>query len=276
MEIFNHFKNISQTFIFLVLPQKDEKKEVLPVSEDSSSESEEEEEGEEENSQIPDEELVTSPESSSESEEEIAVRDAKLKRKRKQVSQNKETKKQKLEKNLKEKKEKKKPKKSPKAPAKPVEKPAPSTSNEKSEGEKTTPIMNENQHGEISDTTKPIMVENQHGEISDTSNSKKPKKESPIFNDKKIDLNLFDNDPENVVEKRIILNKSTILMCKNTEASTAGNAPNFDFAALVFQKKTKDSRAFEFTLPMSLTGRLIEGLQYIVKENPKFFKAKIV
>ena len=272
MEIFNHFKNISQTFIFLVLPQKDEKKEVLPVSEDSSSESEEEEEGEEENSQIPDEELVTSPESSSESEEEIAVRDAKLKRKRKQVSQNKETKKQKLEKSLKEKKEKKKTKKS----AKPVEKPAPSTSNEKSEGEKTTPIMNENQHGEISDTTKPIMVENQHGEISDTSNSKKPKKESPIFNDKKIDLNLFDNDPENVVEKRIILNKSTILMCKNTEASTAGNAPNFDFAALVFQKKTKDSRAFEFTLPMSLTGRLIEGLQYIVKENPKFFKAKIV
>jgi len=38
----------------------------------------------------------------------------------------------------------------------------------------------------------------------------------------------------------------------------------YEYAALVFQKKIKDSKAFEFNLPLSIAPRFIEGLKYII------------
>ncbi len=45
-----------------------------------------------------------------------------------------------------------------------------------------------------------------------------------------------------------------------------------DYAALSFVRKMRDDRAFEFNLPLNLAPAIIEGLQLIMNDNPRFFK----
>jgi len=100
----------------------------------------------------------------------------------------------------------------------------------------------------------------------------KKKKESPVFNDKNLDYNLFSDDPDNVVSKKIKIAKNVILQCSMIDGNEKGkNAAFQDYAALSFLRKTKDEKAFEFNLPLGLAPNIIEALKLIINDNPKFF-----
>jgi hypothetical protein len=152
------------------------------------------------------------------------------------------------------------------------------------------PVKADNRKKKVEKTssipTDPVITENQHpttetvDDSKDTKDNKETKERKgrnyPLFSDQKVDINLYDNDPENVVKKVVKLNNSTILLCR-MEASSGiqSGATQYEYAALVFQKKMKDSKAFEFNLPLSIAPRLVEGLKYIMKSNPKFFEQKL-
>jgi hypothetical protein len=99
------------------------------------------------------------------------------------------------------------------------------------------------------------------------------KKEAPTFNDKNVDYNLFSNDPGNVVSRKIKIASNVILTCKMIESDTKGGL-SYDYAALTFQRKTRDEKAFEFNLPLTISPNLIQGLKLIMQDNPKFFSEK--
>lgn len=101
---------------------------------------------------------------------------------------------------------------------------------------------------------------------------KKKGREGPVFNDKNLDYNLFNNDPDNVVAKKIKISQNVIVQCSMVDGSEKGrNAAFQDYAALSFLRKTKDEKAFEFNLPLGLAPNIIEALKLIIQDNPKFF-----
>ena len=109
-------------------------------------------------------------------------------------------------------------------------------------------------------------------EIEDPKKSKK--KEPPVFNDKNLDYNLFNDAPENVVPKKIKISNTVLVTCKMIDAITGGASGglSYDYAALTFLRKIQNQKAFEFNLPLSLAPNIIEALKLIMKDNPKFFK----
>jgi hypothetical protein len=109
-------------------------------------------------------------------------------------------------------------------------------------------------------------------DLSSITVVEKKKKETPVFNDKNLDYNLFSDDPDNVVSKKIKIAKNVILQCSMIDGNDKGkNAAFQDYAALSFLRKTKDEKAFEFNLPLGLAPNIIEALKLIINDNPKFF-----
>lgn len=104
------------------------------------------------------------------------------------------------------------------------------------------------------------------------SDSKKEKKEAPLFNDKNVDYNLYNEAPENVATKKIKLSSNVILMCKMIEAAGDKNGLTYDYAALSISRKTKNGRAYEFNLPLTIAPNLMKGIEYIMRDNKHFFQ----
>jgi len=109
------------------------------------------------------------------------------------------------------------------------------------------------------------------GKIED-KNDKKNKKEAPRFNDKNCDYDLFSNAPGNVIAKKIKLSNTLMMQCRMIDGMEGKAGSNsFEYAALVFQRKIKDEKAFEFNLPLNLAPNIIEALKLMIQDNPKFF-----
>ncbi len=54
--------------------------------------------------------------------------------------------------------------------------------------------------------------------------------------------------------------------------ATGPNGGQIEWAALLFEKRAKDGRSFDFNISLSLAIPLIQGLKEIIKANPKYFK----
>ena len=117
--------------------------------------------------------------------------------------------------------------------------------------------------------------------LTDDSNSKEGEgefksagKEKPNF-DGKVDINLYTEDPTNIIPKRVQISKTLKLSCRMISSAQmfAGKITYPDWPGLVFQKKIKDGKAFEFNTNLTDVPNLIKGLQFIVKENPTFFSS---
>lgn len=59
-----------------------------------------------------------------------------------------------------------------------------------------------------------------------------------MFNDKNCDIDLFDSDPDKIVNKKIRINSSLIMSCKTMEA-VSGNGGQIEWAAILFEKKNE-------------------------------------
>jgi len=98
------------------------------------------------------------------------------------------------------------------------------------------------------------------------------KKELPDFSDKNVDVNLYNDDPNTVTLKRIKVSENVVVSCKMISVNQK-QANGFDYAAIVFARKGKTEKAFEYNLPLNLAPKLVTALNIIIKENPKFFQS---
>lgn len=105
--------------------------------------------------------------------------------------------------------------------------------------------------------------------IDEKKVKKAVKRSMPSFSDKNCDFDLFNQSSGNVVARKVKLTNSLLITCRMIEAN---NQLTYDYPALTFQRKTKGEKMFEFTLPLQMAPKIIEAIDYIVKENPKFFK----
>ena len=98
-------------------------------------------------------------------------------------------------------------------------------------------------------------------------------KEKPNFDSGKVDFNLYTEDPNNILSRTVQISKTLKVSCKmiNGAQMFAGKVAYPDWPGLVFHKKIKDGKVFEFNTNLTDLPNLIKALQYIMKENPNFF-----
>lgn len=129
------------------------------------------------------------------------------------------------------------------------------------------------------ETTKKSTTEKEmEGEKSEKSFKEKkegPQKKVVNFDGGRVDFNLHTEDPNNIVQKTVQISTGLKLTCKMLAGATmsAGKVTYPDWAALIFQKKIKDDKCFEFNVSLKDAPKLIEGLKYIISENKTFFKS---
>ncbi len=127
-----------------------------------------------------------------------------------------------------------------------------------------------------------VRKEKQHHSSTKTRNekseAKKPKKEEKeeiLWNEANCDVDLDDHAASNVHYRKIKISNNLILSCKMISHLENKNLHS-DYAALVFSRKTKGEKMFNFLVDMRVTERLIKALQIIIEENPVFFNKKPV
>lgn len=99
---------------------------------------------------------------------------------------------------------------------------------------------------------------------------KRPKKEYPDFSDKNVDYNLYHEDPCTLIQKRVKISNDVVMSCKMITVNQS-QANRFEYAAVVFARKGKTDKAFEYNLPLNLAPRIIAALNLMMKDNPRFF-----
>ena len=89
-----------------------------------------------------------------------------------------------------------------------------------------------------------------------------------------VDFNLHTEDPNNIITKTVQISNGLKMTCKmvNGAQVSSGKQSYPDWAALIFQKKIKDDKCFEFNVNLKDAPRIVEGINYMVEQNPKFFK----
>ncbi len=107
--------------------------------------------------------------------------------------------------------------------------------------------------------------------ISGYSQEGTSKRKAKMFDTSKVDVNLHHGAPQNIKVKTIQMNDSLMVMCHVIEGAEMKGYYNTDFAALTFQKKMKDGKAFEFSIPLALLPTLQDATQIMRDANPQFF-----
>lgn len=103
---------------------------------------------------------------------------------------------------------------------------------------------------------------------------KKTLTSATMFDAGRVDFNLDTENPNNIIAKTVQISTSLKVACKMVAgaAMSSGRISYPDWAALVFKKKIKDGKCFEFNVSLKDAPRIVEGLKYIIEENKKFFQ----
>ncbi len=99
----------------------------------------------------------------------------------------------------------------------------------------------------------------------------KKKNSSIMFNDRNVDVNLHNEAPQNIKTKKIKLSASLILMCHVIDGLQSKLPFSNDYPAMTFQKKMKDGKAFQFSIPFNLAPTLQNAVQIMIDANSQFF-----
>ena len=102
-------------------------------------------------------------------------------------------------------------------------------------------------------------------------NPKKKKKVDEIFDDTDVSI---DMSKENVTIKKIKLQSNLLLVRRMVEVNE--NGKKWSYPALVFVRKMKDSKAFEFNLPLAIADNIAEAIKALtIKDEPPGLKLKM-
>jgi len=91
---------------------------------------------------------------------------------------------------------------------------------------------------------------------------RKRKVEQILFDELRVDVDLSNND---VASKRIKLAPNLMIERKIVEVKEE-NSKKFSYPALVFLRKTKDGKIFEFNVPIILARKLCEAVKSLAPE----------
>lgn len=120
----------------------------------------------------------------------------------------------------------------------------------------------------------------EENEVEGDENNKKTaegdKKSAKLveFNDKNVDYNLYNEAPEHIKQMKVKLSSNILMFSRMIEATSGPTSQglSYDYAALSFQRNTRTGKAYEFNLPLALAPTVIKGIQFLIKNNPKFFE----
>lgn len=96
----------------------------------------------------------------------------------------------------------------------------------------------------------------------------------PIFDLANIHFDLHNTASQNVSVCNIRLTQNVVLTSKMVEAREGNGNLNFEYPAIVFQRRAANDSVFEFKLPLTCCQKLMDGLEIIMRENAKFFGVK--
>jgi len=109
----------------------------------------------------------------------------------------------------------------------------------------------------------------------DEEEKKGGNRESIFFSDGNIDLDLYHSSPANVVQRKARIAQNLIVTCRHVdqyETAKRSGMVGYNYPALTFVRKTgKDKKDFEFSVNLSYAPAIIEAIEFLIKENPKFF-----
>ena len=98
---------------------------------------------------------------------------------------------------------------------------------------------------------------------SDNSTSKKRKMDVRLFDDLKVAV---DMSKEVVREKRVKLSSNLIIESRMVEVRDEETKKTFNYPAVVFLRKIKDGKIFEFNVPLNLCKKLVEAINIVSNE----------
>lgn len=121
-------------------------------------------------------------------------------------------------------------------------------------------------------------------EIDGEKSFQKKKKETPatkkkqpaVYDDSDVNKTFKIGCPQSVKPLKVALNNNYMLSCKMIQANenTKGGLA-YDYAGLILHRRTKEDKAYEFNMPLSLGPIMMQSLEYIMTENKHFFSQKI-
>lgn len=92
------------------------------------------------------------------------------------------------------------------------------------------------------------------------------------YNDKNVDFNLYNEAPEHIKNVKIKISSNVVMICRMIEATgNTSQGLTYDYAALSFVRQSKNGRAYEFNLPLTLAPSITKGINLMIRENTKFF-----
>jgi hypothetical protein len=96
------------------------------------------------------------------------------------------------------------------------------------------------------------------------------------YNDKNVDFNLYNEAPEHIKNVKIKISSNVVMICRMIEATgNTSQGLTYDYAALSFVRQSKNGRAYEFNLPLTLAPSITKGINLMIRENTKFFSKHI-
>lgn len=124
----------------------------------------------------------------------------------------------------------------------------------KKEGKKTTKKTGKEEKNEVEKISK--------GKGKEKKRSRNEGKEHDNYND--FDDISIDMTADSVSKKRIKLSYNLLVQCKMVDVNEKGK--KFSYPALIFERKTKDGKNFEFCIPFNLSNRLIKALNVMLDD----------
>jgi len=88
-----------------------------------------------------------------------------------------------------------------------------------------------------------------------------------------IDLNLFNEAPQNIKFKKVKLNNIFQIQSHVIDTSEAKLNWSSDYPALTICKKQRDGKQFDFNMPLNLAPTIQKAIQFLIDENPQFFRS---
>jgi hypothetical protein len=101
---------------------------------------------------------------------------------------------------------------------------------------------------------------------------KRGAKDYPAFTNSDCDSDYTGDGIKNLTYHKAKITNSINMICHVFDGSMIKNYQGSEFAAITFQKKTKDDKSYELTIPLDRGFNIIRAINRFVELNPDIFK----
>lgn len=98
----------------------------------------------------------------------------------------------------------------------------------------------------------------------DVKDGKSRKRKGDLFDDLKVDI---DMSCDKLDSKRVRISQNLILEAKMVEVKDEKTKKNYSYPAIVFLRKVKDGKIFEFNVPIILASKLCDAINTVIHKQ---------